>query len=157
MLENVKGLLNHDRGKTFIKILETLDELGYDAEWQVLNSKYYTGQNRERIFIFGYNREKCWKSILPILYKYAVNIKTSKDSWKKTFTCITTRSPKARLNIDATYIVDKKGVRSPTPREYERLQGFPDNWTEGISDTQRYKCLGNAVTVDVIRSIVERF
>lgn len=40
-------------------------------------------------------------------------------------------------------------VRRLTPRECERLQGFPDDWTEGHSDTQRYKMLGNAVTVNV--------
>ena len=44
-------------------------------------------------------------------------------------------------------------IRRLTPLECERLQGFPDNWTEGISDTQRYKCLGNAVTVNVIEAI----
>ena len=44
-------------------------------------------------------------------------------------------------------------IRRLTPQECERLQGFPDNWTEGISDTQRYKCLGNAVTVNVIEAI----
>ena len=38
-LENVKGLLNHDKGETFRTILATLDELGYDVEWQILNSK----------------------------------------------------------------------------------------------------------------------
>ena len=38
-LENVKGLLNHDKGDTFETILSALDELGYDVEWQVLNSK----------------------------------------------------------------------------------------------------------------------
>ena len=38
-LENVKGLLSHDKGETFRTILATLDELGYDVEWQVLNSK----------------------------------------------------------------------------------------------------------------------
>ena len=45
------------------------------------------------------------------------------------------------------------GIRRLTPLECERLQGFPDGWTLGISDTQRYKCLGNAVTVNVIRAI----
>lgn len=51
-LENVKGLLNHDGGNTFRTILSTLDELGYDAEWQVLNSKDFgVPQNRERVFI----------------------------------------------------------------------------------------------------------
>lgn len=49
------------------------------------------------------------------------------------------------------------GERRLTPLECERLQGFPDGWTDGISDTQRYKCLGNAVTVNVIKKIVKRF
>jgi len=47
-------------------------------------------------------------------------------------------------------------IRRLTPTECERLQGFPDGWTEGISDTQRYKCLGNAVTTNVITAIGER-
>lgn len=46
-----------------------------------------------------------------------------------------------------------QSIRRLTPLECERLQGFPDGWTEGISDTQRYKCLGNAVTVNVIEAI----
>ena len=54
-LENVKGLLNHDKGRTFEIILQTLDELGYDVEWQLLNSKNFgVPQNRERVFIIGH-------------------------------------------------------------------------------------------------------
>ena len=66
LLENVKGLLNHDGGKTFANILATLDEIGYDAEWQVFNSRYFIPQNRERIFIIGHLREKPTKQILPL-------------------------------------------------------------------------------------------
>ena len=44
-------------------------------------------------------------------------------------------------------------IRRLTPIECERLQGFPDNWTSGISDTQKYKCLGNAVSVPVVEAI----
>ena len=44
-------------------------------------------------------------------------------------------------------------IRRLTPTECERLQGFPDGWTDGVSDTQRYKTLGNAVTVNVIEDI----
>jgi site-specific DNA-cytosine methylase len=47
--------------------------------------------------------------------------------------------------------------RKLTPTECERLQGFPDGFTSGVSDTQRYKMLGNAVTVTVIKSIAEKF
>ena len=45
-------------------------------------------------------------------------------------------------------------IRRLTPIECERLQGFPDGWTEGLSDTQRYKCLGNAVTTNVVSEVI---
>lgn len=47
-------------------------------------------------------------------------------------------------------------IRRLTPTECERLQGFPDGWTSGVSDTQRYKCLGNAVATNVITEIGKR-
>jgi DNA (cytosine-5)-methyltransferase 1 len=47
-------------------------------------------------------------------------------------------------------------IRKLTPTECERLQGFPDGWTEGVSDTQRYKQLGNAVTVNVVEAVARR-
>lgn len=65
-LENVKGLLSHENGQTFKTILTSLDELGYDVEWQVLNSKYWLPQNRERIFIIGYLRGNPRPEVFPI-------------------------------------------------------------------------------------------
>lgn len=66
-LENVKGLLNHDKGNTFEVILSALDELGYDVEWQVLNSKDFgVPQNRERVFIIGHLRGERGRKIFPI-------------------------------------------------------------------------------------------
>lgn len=60
LLENVPGLLSHDNGRTFVTILQSLDELGYDVAWQVLNSANFgVPQARKRLFIIGYNREKC--------------------------------------------------------------------------------------------------
>jgi len=57
VFENVKGLLSHDQGRTFTTIITTLDELGYDCQWQVLNSKNHgVPQNRERVFIVGHSR-----------------------------------------------------------------------------------------------------
>ena len=47
-------------------------------------------------------------------------------------------------------------IRRLTPTECCRLQGFPDNWVDGISDSQKYKCLGNAVTTNVIAEIGKR-
>ncbi|HFH7689493.1 TPA: DNA (cytosine-5-)-methyltransferase [Streptococcus agalactiae] len=66
-LENVKGLLNHDKGETFRTILATLDELGYDVEWQILNSKdFQVPQNRERIFIIGHSRRYRPRFLFPL-------------------------------------------------------------------------------------------
>lgn len=64
--ENVKGLLNHDGGATFGTIIRTMDELGYDVEWQLLNSKYYVPQNRERVFIIGHSRRESGRKVFPI-------------------------------------------------------------------------------------------
>lgn len=67
-LENVKGLLNHDRGNTFEIILSSLDELGYDVEWQVLNSKNFgVPQNRERVFIIGHLRGERSRNVFPLI------------------------------------------------------------------------------------------
>lgn len=57
LFENVKGLLSHDKGRTFETILSTVDELGYDVEWKMLNSKDFgVPQNRERVYIVGHLR-----------------------------------------------------------------------------------------------------
>lgn len=65
-LENVKGLLNHDKGNTFKTIIGALDGLGYDVEWQVLNSKNFgVPQNRERVFIIGHLRRGRSGNVFP--------------------------------------------------------------------------------------------
>ncbi|MFB8725442.1 DNA (cytosine-5-)-methyltransferase [Enterococcus casseliflavus] len=64
-LENVKGLLNHEGGATFETILRALDELGYDAEWELHNSKDYVPQNRERVFIIGHLRGESTEQVFP--------------------------------------------------------------------------------------------
>ncbi len=65
LLENVPGLLSHDKGRTFAAILSTLDELGYDVAWQVLNSAdHYVAQSRKRVFIVGFLRSKCSGKVL---------------------------------------------------------------------------------------------
>lgn len=66
-LENVRNLLSHDKGKTFARMLKILDELGYDVEWQVLNSKNFgVPQNRERVFIIAHLRGERTYRVFPI-------------------------------------------------------------------------------------------
>ena len=199
LLENVKGLLSHDKGNTFLTILTTLDELGYDCQWQVLNSKNFgVPQNRERVFIIGHLRGTSRPKVFPI-GESKRETKQNNERNKRTAVYYDDSIPKAttrrgRVMDDVGALManprggvaisnsserefgfkkvspalcardykepklvnDGMKIRRLTPTECERLQGFPDGWTEGLSDTQRYKCLGNAVTVNVIKAIMER-
>lgn len=66
-IENVKNLLSVNGGSDFLKLLIELDEIGYDAEWQVLNSKNFgVPQNRERVFIIGHLRGRSGRKVFPI-------------------------------------------------------------------------------------------
>ena len=228
LLENVLGLLSHEKGRTFATILDTLDALGYDVEWQVLNSKYFVPQNRERVFIVGHLGGKRARKIFPLggddqetiglqikmikkiggysqcnsvydtedavfpalnsgTHGYATgNIAISSTQKNRstmkevspTLNCtheqvmVYTSHQSESCNMkqrvqkrDSTWtlgttsqrdfgLLDGQRVRRLTPLECERLQGFPDNWTEGHADTQRYKMMGNAVTVPVVEYLV---
>lgn len=196
LLENVKGLLSHDGGRTFKTIIATLTELGYDLQWQVLNSKDFgVPQNRERIFIIGHLRGTARPQVFPITetdeensftndrgggrhYKIFPAIRASGHKRGDNDTLIRRDSAnsqgRARLQgnevgslpndtgpgegrrIEPASDLDEPQIRRLTPKECERLQGFPDDWTASVSDTQRYKTIGNAVTVNVIQSIMEK-
>lgn len=242
VLENVKGLLSHDGGKTFQTILGVLADLGYRVEWQVLNSKNFgVPQNRERIYFVGHLGGECGGQVFPIIGADGKDIIVSgvldTETWRKRheqirrFHSVDGVSPtlptgtgggvmtkiavhKKDGNIEQTEDVshaldssyhkgldnhgqrtgvampvltpdrinkrqngrrmkedgepsftitaqDRHGlydgikVRRLTPLECERLQGFPDNWTAGESDTQRYKMCGNAVTVNVVDAVMK--
>ena len=207
LLENVKGLLSHEKGKTLQTILEVLANLGYSIEWQVLNSKNFgVPQNRERVFFIGYLRETSRPKVFPItendeenfkLYRQQVGTITARRGNNQSDGDYVVKSRREALqeitkNENQSYrVYDSKGIaktlasnaggigaktglyktgykiRRLTPMECERLQGFPDGWTEQgidekgkevkISDTQRYKTLGNAVTTNVVEFIVKKF
>jgi DNA (cytosine-5)-methyltransferase 1 len=171
-LENVKGLLNHDSGRTFTTILNTLYELGYDVEWQVINGKYFVPQNRERVFIIGHLREKDRQKIFPILENDKLvkeKITSSGEHLMAIPFYVANQGANGRrmkTNNEPTFTIDTQnnnGVydgyhyRRFTPLECERLMGFPDNWTEGVSDTQRYKILGNSVIPQITEMISKQF
>lgn len=203
VFENVKGLLSHDNGKTFATIISTLDDLGYDLQWQVLNSKNHgVPQNRERIIIVGHLRGTPRPEVFPFgEADGAINARLESENTEVASTLrsrygngtgshikireATKRGyAEARIGDSINYgipnsktrrgrvgggiaqtldtgmqqatLMPDMRIRRLTPTECERLQGFPDGWTEGVSDTQRYKTLGNAVTVNVIRDIMIR-
>ena len=192
LLENVKGLLSHDQGRTFTTIISTLDELGYDLQWQVLNSKNFgVPQNRERVFIVGHLRGTSRPQVFPfgestgkdivqlnqpkhsndrVYGKEGVSptLNTAQGGNRQPFISDVSqmgREGRPRVYTENSPTISARDYKEPrivnnirrlTPTECERLQGFPDGWTEGLSDTQRYKTLGNAVTVNVIKAIMEK-
>lgn len=64
--ENVKGMLSSNRGLDYLSILSELDRLGYDIEWQNINSKWFVPQNRERIYTIGHLRRFGRRKVLPV-------------------------------------------------------------------------------------------
>ena len=64
--ENVKGMLSSNKGLDYLSILSELDRLGYDIEWQNINSKWFVPQNRERIYTIGHLRRFGSRKILPV-------------------------------------------------------------------------------------------
>ena len=168
VLENVKGLLSHDGGQTFQTILRVLADLGYRVEWQVLNSKNFgVPQNRERVFIVGYLGERSGQEIFPLTtYSQSASVVALQQLNKaesqgnriydSSGLATTLASQAGGLGAKTgLYQIDTQ-VRRLTPTECERLQGFPDGWTAGLSDTQRYKTLGNAVTVPVVTAVINQ-
>ena len=186
LLENVKGLLNHAGGETFHTILNTLGELGYWVEWQILNSAHFVPQNRERVFIVGHFGGEPRRKVFPItrtsgqtqdrvartlkaeVVPILINrgkVKTKDDNLAS---CLDANYYKGLDNHAArTGIMEKPShrdgvrIRRFTPLECFRLQGFPDSHHDkakaaGVSDRQLYKRAGNAVTVNVVYEIAKR-
>jgi len=181
-------LLSHDHGSTFKTIITTLDELGYDIQWQVLNSKNFgVPQNRERVYIVGHLRGTPRPEVFPITGSNRIHLKEITQGVSDAQRIYDTKGIAKTLKglggglgaktglyantIDANYhkgwspngqqsqqrIYNIQGkIRRLTPTECERLQGFPDGWTTGLSDTQRYKTLGNAMTVNVVGEIIKK-
>ena len=247
ILENVKGLLNHEDGQTFATIYGILTELGYTVECQIVNTRWFLPQNRERIYIVGYIGNRGGPQVFPIgepgkisdnrnakvantlqhpghsggnckgmtmvqvpeatkkgyaeagegdsinfsvpnsktrrgrvgkgeaqtldtgMQQYTIqpkilddyNNKIKDDGVTPTVTQHCSRS--ARRN--GIKVINNTSIRRLTPVECNRLQGFNDNHNKygeidgkvvEMSDTQRYKQAGNAVTVDVVQAVAER-
>ena len=302
IFENVKGLFSSSEGRDFELVLREIADSGYDGQWQLLNTRWYLPQNRERIYFVGYPGGGSRSQIFPITEDDGLHQDSEvqagsehdtkprgklRDSERSEgrgsgFTCWDFRKRKRELaetkvagclaqrdykgpyrdgaaliqvdtigkDSEATRVYDPDGcaktikngggmgaktglyevkavktperptvfgngrrtkndgepmftltrqdfhgvevgvdvsntvncdgylergsrgrdedgkayltsqaerrIRRLTPTECERLQGFPDGWTKGLSDTQRYKCLGNAVSVPVVKAVGKR-
>lgn len=209
-LENVKGLRNHDKGKTLATILNVLrDDLDYFVpEPQIMNAKNFgVPQNRERIFIVGFRKdlgitefnypqpiddnpvledvleEKVVSTKYYLSSTYLNTLKNHKarhaskgngfgyeiipnDGIANAIVCggmgrernlvyddrISDYNPVTKITGE----VNREGIRKMTPREWARLQGFPDNYIIPVADASAYKQFGNSVAVPAIQATAEK-
>lgn len=160
-LENVRGLLTHDHGKTFATIEKVLTEdLGYSLFYKVVKaSDYGVPQHRPRLFMVGFKNKD-----IPFEFPEKVPLKmTMSDVWggkvdkKIGFTLRVGGRHSGvndRRNWDC-YIVD--GVeRCMGHKEGLRMQGFPDDFVFPVSESQAMKQLGNSVAVPAIQAVAKK-
>jgi DNA-methyltransferase (dcm) len=185
ILENVKQLVGHDKGKTLKVILKSLKDLGYYVQYSVLNAlDYGLPQKRERIVIVGHKEPimftypdpiKPYKPLTEILENKVdkkhfaseyIQLKR-KESHKSSFfpsiwhenksgnICSYPFSCALRAGASYNYLL-VNGERRLTPREMLRLQGFPDWYKIVVSDGQARKQAGNAVPVNMIKAVAQK-
>ena len=159
-LENVRGLVSHDSGKTFKIIRETIEnELGYSFYFKVVKaSDYGLPQLRPRVFIVGFRDEGFMRGFN---FPSTKSLKfTMSDVWQGKCTRdigftirVGGRGSQIddRRNWDA-YMVDNQ-IRRLSYVEARKMQGFPDDFYFPVSDTQAIKQLGNSVAVDTVEEI----
>ena len=183
--ENVKGAFSSNARADFWAILQAFANIGgYRLEWQLLNTSWVLPQNRERIYLIGHLAGQSEPGVFPITEDDFFT--TEKAQIQSQTPICTTLKASGSMRPEDTYIIPKEantltgggksgglhsdmtvigGVRRLTEIECERLQGFPDNYTQygnyngrirRISKTNRYKLIGNAVTVDIVELIAKR-
>ncbi|GAA8922683.1 DNA cytosine methyltransferase [Helicobacter pylori] len=193
VLENVKNLINHNKGESFKRILFELNELDYQVNYDILNTlDFGIPQQRNRVFIVALRKNSftnlefifptktsCKISALDLLdqqveLKYFISqrmIKTILGRGTKGYIVepsidtpiaktLTATMHKCHRASQDNYYTDLKNwerykdnnystIRRLTPNEARKLQGFPSNFKQVVSDTQSYKQFGNAVSVNV--------
>ena len=162
--ENVKGAFSSNARADFWAILQAFANIGgYRLEFQLLNTSWILPQNRERIYLIGHLAGRSIPGVFPIG-------EVTKDSCKKTrniydYSRTILRGYKNSSSTGSFIKTKSNKIRYLTEIECERLQGFTDNWTQygdyngaikPIARTQRYKLIGNAVTVDIVTMIAKR-
>ena len=188
--ENVPGVLSSNSGYDFTSFLAGLEECGYGWAYRVFDALYFgVPQRRRRVFVIGHldNRTDLAAKVLFEPESMCGDIAAGSETQKETTAAIgkgvnyfrrggnfkyhkdkkaaTLRNSAASDCFDLVLAREKKYIRRLTPLECERLQGFPDNYTqiewrgkpaEQCPDTPRYKAIGNSMAVPVMRWIGER-
>jgi DNA (cytosine-5)-methyltransferase 1 len=179
VIENVHGLLTSHRGRDFAVILKALDELGYGVAWRVLNSQYFgVPQSRKRVYIVAVHRNpegagqilfesECSDGDIaprgpdgkksPSLFQKIIGNTRTGPLVKSLAHCIYAESARhTGTDWSRNYVWYPSGlVRRFVPVEVERVQGFPDGWTDAQiegkedADSMRYHAVGNSVTPQV--------
>lgn len=122
LIENVKNLLSVNRGFDFTKLLIELDEIGYDAEWEVLNSKNFgVPQNRERVFIVGHLRGRSTRKVFPLGETGGIHNSTEEDAEVHEIAQCLTAGGSDKWNGD--YVVKQIGNCMPTATRDNPNQG----------------------------------
>lgn len=159
-IENVRGLLNHDDGKTFATIKNVIEQdLGYSFFYKIIfASDFGVPQHRPRLFMVGF-KDKNIKFQFPKPRELKITMSdvfgghVTKDIG---FTLRVGGRHSAitdRRNWD-TYLVDGK-IRRIGPKEGLMMQGFPANFEFPVSDVQAMKQLGNSVAVPAVQAVAE--
>jgi DNA (cytosine-5)-methyltransferase 1 len=185
ILENVPGLLSSNRGADMGIVVGALERRGYGVAWRVLDAQYFgVAQRRRRLFFVCCLADH--RRPVEILFEPESGIrnptprrKTGQDPARSPEASTYRKARRAQsVTDDETWVADDKTntlntfdlgdvrttatildnafMRRLTPKECERLQGFPDDWTAGQTDGHRYKQMGNAVAVPVVEWIVRR-
>jgi DNA (cytosine-5)-methyltransferase 1 len=161
-LENVRGLLNHDNGKTFKVIRDILEEeLGYSIYYKIVKaSDYGLPQHRPRIFIIGFRDENIMKGFtFPSPKPLRL---TMSDVWEGN--CDRKIGFTLRIGGRGSDISDRRNwdsyrvdgvVKRISYIEARKMQGFPDDFEFPVSDSQAIKQLGNSVAIDAVQSVAE--
>jgi DNA (cytosine-5)-methyltransferase 1 len=199
VLENVKGILSQNNGKTWKIICDELSKLidyGYNIEWKVLNTKDYgIPQNRERVYIIGIKNKDSsggtrkdipsgsstipdihWPSKikLPTLDNY---IDETNTKYEPTIRIQNKKIDKKWIFIDLNFIktnsLTNASLWSPTLntqnglwcvplhryatiKERLKLQGFPINFKQNVSNSQLVKQTGNSMSVNVLKYLFKK-
>jgi len=157
-LENVRGLLTHDSGRTFATIKMILTEdLGYSLYYKVVKaSDFGLPQHRPRLYMVGF-KDKSIDFEFPPAIPLKMTMSDVFEGEAEREIGFTLRVGGRHSNINDrrnwdAYIVDGK-VRQLTPKEAKRMQGFPDDYVFPVSDSQAMKQLGNSVAVPAVQAV----